>query len=79
MEHVIKVPDIGSSTSVDVIEILVKVGDAVQVDTPLVTLESDKASMEIPCPQAGVVKSLSLIHISEQPMLLLAHQKKNLL
>jgi pyruvate dehydrogenase E2 component (dihydrolipoamide acetyltransferase) len=60
MEHMIKVPDIGSSASVDVIEILVKVGDSVSVDTPLITLESDKASMEIPCPEAGVIKSIQV-------------------
>ncbi len=60
MEHLIKVPDIGSSASVDVIEIMVKVGDAVVVDTPLLTLESDKASMEIPCTQEGIVKSIQV-------------------
>ena len=60
MEHLIKVPDIGSSASVDVIEIMVKVGDAVIIDTPLLTLESDKASMEIPCTQEGVVKSIQV-------------------
>jgi len=60
MEHMIKVPDIGSSSSVDVIEILVKVGDKVEIDTPLITLESDKASMEIPCSEAGVVKSIQV-------------------
>ena len=54
----IKVPDIGGATGVDVIEILVKVGDTISEETPLVTLESDKASMEIPSPVAGVVKSL---------------------
>ena len=60
MEHFIKVPDIGSSASVDVIEVMVKVGDAVVLDTPLLTLESDKASMEIPCTQAGIVKSIQV-------------------
>ncbi|NCT56699.1 MAG: dihydrolipoyllysine-residue acetyltransferase [Legionella sp.] len=56
----VKVPDIGGVSDVDVIEVLVNVGDTVEVDTPLVTLESDKASMEIPSPMAGVVESLSL-------------------
>lgn len=60
MEHAIKVPDIGSSASVDVIEVLVKVGDSVEIDTPLITLESDKASMEIPCTEAGVIKQIHL-------------------
>ena len=57
-EKQIKVPDIGGATAVDVIEILVKVGDVITKDTPLITLESDKASMEIPSPIAGVVRSL---------------------
>lgn len=60
MEQIIKVPDIGSSSAVDVIEILVKPGDKIEIDTPLITLESDKASMEIPSPEAGVVKSITV-------------------
>ena len=59
-ENVITIPDIGGATSVDVIEILVKPGDSIGVDTSLVTLESDKASMEIPSPFAGVVKEIFL-------------------
>ncbi|MFY7955056.1 MAG: biotin/lipoyl-containing protein, partial [Burkholderiaceae bacterium] len=54
----IKVPDIGDFKEVEVIELLVKVGDTVQVEQSLITVESDKASMEIPCSTAGVVKSL---------------------
>lgn len=57
-EKEIKVPDIGGATGVDVIELLVKEGDQIEKDTPLITLESDKASMEIPSPAAGVVRSL---------------------
>ena len=60
VETAIKVPDIGGAAGVDVIEILVQVGDAITEETSLVTLESDKASMEIPSPTAGVVKSISL-------------------
>ena len=56
----IRVPDIGSAGKAKVIEVLVKVGDSVAADQSLITLESDKASMEIPCPQAGVVESLSV-------------------
>ncbi len=52
------VPDIGDFKSVDVIEILVKPGDTVQPEQSLVTLESDKATMEIPSPSAGVVKEV---------------------
>ncbi|MCR9191043.1 MAG: dihydrolipoyllysine-residue acetyltransferase [Gammaproteobacteria bacterium] len=54
------IPDIGGASGVDVIELLVKAGDRVDLETPLVTLESDKATMEIPSPQAGIVSSLAL-------------------
>ena len=54
------VPDIGNFDSVDVIEILVKAGDTIAKDDSLVTVESDKASMDIPAPFAGVVKELKL-------------------
>ena len=54
----VKVPDIGDFDEVGVIELLVKVGDTVKVEQSLVTVESDKASMEIPSPQGGVVRSL---------------------
>lgn len=56
----IKVPDIGGATGVDVIEIMVKPGDEISVDTPLITLESDKASMEIPSPQAGKIGQIQV-------------------
>ncbi|MGC8701640.1 MAG: dihydrolipoyl dehydrogenase [Thiomonas sp.] len=54
----VKVPDIGDFKDVEVIEVLVKPGDRVEVDQSLVTVESDKASMEIPSSAAGVVKAL---------------------
>ena len=54
----IKVPDLGDFKEVEVIELLVKPGDTVQPEQSLITVESDKASMEIPCSAAGVVKSL---------------------
>ena len=56
----IKVPDIGDFKDIDVIEVLVKAGDAVEKETSLITVESDKATMEIPSPAAGVVKELKL-------------------
>ena len=56
----IKIPDIGGATDVDVIEILVRQGDVVAVDDPLVTLEGDKASMEIPSPQAGKIAAIQV-------------------
>ena len=52
------VPDIGDFKNVDVVEVLVHPGDAVQPEQSLITVESDKATMEIPSPGAGVVKSL---------------------
>ncbi len=54
----VKVPDIGDFKDVEVIEVLVKAGDTIAVDQSLVTVESDKASMEIPSSAAGVVKAL---------------------
>ena len=54
------VPDIGDFTGIPVIEILVAVGDAVAKDQGLVTLESDKATMEVPAPFAGVVRELQV-------------------
>ncbi len=54
----VKVPDIGNYTDVPVIEVLVKVGDTVAKDQGLVTLESDKATMEVPSSAAGVVREL---------------------
>jgi len=56
----VKVPDIGDFNEVEVIELLVKVGDTVKVDQSLITVESDKASMEIPSSHAGVVKALNI-------------------
>ncbi|TKA92280.1 dihydrolipoyllysine-residue acetyltransferase [Halopseudomonas bauzanensis] len=58
MSEVIKVPDIGGEG--EVIEILVQVGDRVEVEQSLVTLESDKASMELPSPKAGVIKAIKV-------------------
>ena len=56
----IKVPDIGDFKDVPVIEILVAVGDKVNVDDPLVSLESDKATMEVPASVAGVIESIAV-------------------
>ena len=56
----VHVPDIGSAGKAQIIEIQVKVGDTVEADQSLITLESDKASMEIPSPAAGVVKAISV-------------------
>jgi dihydrolipoamide dehydrogenase len=58
MSSTVKVPDIGGFDAVEIIEILVQPGDTVSKEQSLITLESDKASMDIPCPQAGLVKRL---------------------
>lgn len=56
----IKVPDLGDDSEVEVIELLVAVGDKVSENDSLMVLESDKAAMEIPAPMAGVVKSIAV-------------------
>jgi len=56
----VKVPDIGDFKEVEVIELMVKPGDTIKVDQSLVTVESDKASMEIPSSHAGVVKEIKI-------------------
>ncbi|MBL0162987.1 MAG: dihydrolipoyllysine-residue acetyltransferase [Xanthomonadales bacterium] len=58
--HEVKVPDIGNYTGIPVIEVLVKPGDTVRKDQGLVTLESDKATMEVPSSVAGVVKEVKV-------------------
>ncbi len=56
----IKIPDIGDFKDVPVIEVLVATGDTVAVETSLITLETDKASMEVPSPQAGVIRDIKV-------------------
>ncbi len=60
MSKEIFVPDIGDFSEVDVIEILVNVGDTISIDDELITLESDKASMDIPATAGGVVKEIKV-------------------
>ena len=62
---VVKVPDLGTDDEVDVIEIHVSVGDNISADAPLITLESDKAAMEVPAPQDGEVLEL-LIKVGDK-------------
>ena len=54
------VPDIGDFENVDVIDVLVKEGDSINKDDSLITLESDKASMDIPASKAGIIKELKI-------------------
>ena len=56
----IKVPDLGSFQDVPVIDVLVQAGDVVEVDTPLLTLETDKATMDVPSPIAGTVEAITV-------------------
>jgi dihydrolipoyl dehydrogenase len=56
----VKVPDIGDFKNVEIIEVSVKPGDTISVDTPLITLESDKATMEVPSPLSGTVKEVKV-------------------
>src|SRR5688572_1219259 len=74
------VPDIGDFKEVEVIEVLVKPGDQVAKEQSLVTLESDKATMEIPSPTAGVVKKLEIKvgdKVSKGSPILLLDDKSN--
>lgn len=61
-KEVVKVPDIGDYEGVDVIEVLVKVGDEISAEDPIVSLETDKATMEVPSPAAGKVLA---VHVKE--------------
>lgn len=56
----VTVPDIGDATDVDVIEVLVNVGDSVAAEDGLITLETDKATMDVPAPEAGVIKEMKI-------------------
>lgn len=56
----VKVPDVGGAAGVEVIEVSVKPGDVVKIDDPLITLESDKASMDVPSPYAGTIKTVNV-------------------
>jgi dihydrolipoamide dehydrogenase len=70
----VKVPDIGDFKDVAVIELLVKPGDAIKAEQSLITVESDKASMEIPAPRAGIVRELKVAlgdRVSEGTLLLM--------
>jgi dihydrolipoamide dehydrogenase len=61
----ITVPDIGDAADVEVIEVLVKAGDSVEAEQPLITLESDKASMDVPSPRAGTVSAV-LVNVGDR-------------
>jgi pyruvate/2-oxoglutarate dehydrogenase complex dihydrolipoamide acyltransferase (E2) component len=60
MAQDITIPDLGDFKDVEVIDVLVKAGDKIDVDTPLITLETEKATMDVPSTAAGVVKSVTI-------------------
>src|SRR5207344_3481463 len=71
----VKVPDIGEFSDVPVIEVLVQPGDPIKTEQSLITLESDKASMDVPSPVDGVVKELKVKvgdKVSEGSLILIA-------
>lgn len=59
-ERLVRLPDIGDFNEVDVVEVLVHPGETIGIDTPLITLESDKASMEVPSPYGGTVREVKV-------------------
>jgi dihydrolipoamide dehydrogenase len=59
-KQIILVPDIGDYSDVPVIEVLIKVGDVIEKEQPLLVLESDKATMEVPADAAGTILSISV-------------------
>ncbi|MDN5865371.1 MAG: biotin/lipoyl-binding protein, partial [Gammaproteobacteria bacterium] len=60
MSKEVKVPDIGDAEGVEVIDVLVSEGDSVEKEDSLITLESDKAAMDVPAPFAGTVKAIKV-------------------
>ena len=75
----VKVPDIGDFTDIPVIEIFVKPGDTVKAEDSLVTLESDKATMDVPSPAAGTVKEVKVKlgdKVSEGTLILVARERR---
>jgi dihydrolipoamide dehydrogenase len=69
----VKVPDIGDFSEVPVVSVLVSVGDIVAAEDPLIEVESDKATMEVPSPAAGVVKDIKVAegdNVSEGSLIL---------
>ena len=67
MAKQIQIPDIGSD-EVTVTEVMVKVGDTITADQSIINVEGDKASMEVPAPEAGVVKEVALTQHLHKPL-----------
>ena len=62
-EQEIKVPDLGGADEVEIIEIIVSEGDSVEEEDPILTVESDKASVELPAPVAGKISKITVTHL----------------
>src|ERR1700722_15212284 len=56
----VRIPDLGDAKGVNVVDVLIKKGGEIRVDDPLITLETEKASMDVPSPVSGVVDSIAL-------------------
>ena len=56
----VSVPNIGDFENIDVVEVLITPGDSIEVETPLITLESDKATMDVPSPVAGIIREIKV-------------------
>ena len=67
MSEIIKVPNIGDFKSVEIIEVLVKNGEDIKKGDPLITLESDKSSVEVPSPLSGKILNICLLYTSPSP------------
>ncbi|GIT35425.1 MAG: hypothetical protein Ct9H300mP4_17440 [Gammaproteobacteria bacterium] len=63
----ILLPDIGDFQEVEIVEMLVKEGDTVEIDDPLLTLETEKAAMDLPSPHAGIIATFLLKKDQKQP------------
>ena len=78
MAQNISVPDIGDFKDVEVIEVLVKPGDQINKNDPIVTIESDKSSIEIPSPAAGEIKDLK-VKIGDKVSVITKNEKIHLM
>ena len=67
-KQTVKVPDLGGASEVEVIEICVAVGDTISQDQSLIVVESDKASMDIPSPVAGVIVSIAVVPLQTKTL-----------
>ena len=79
MKKIVQVPDLGDADEVEVIEVCVKKGDMISAEDPLIVLESEKAAMEVPSPDAGKIIDIKHIenNIKSRPDIILMHGDKD--